>query len=645
MVNSTNELYNKLLNANTLKTGWHLCRRDQKQNFIENGYPATIASADLDSTIEEIRKRLLNNDYKPRNLLRTDIPKKGLGVRPGTTMWIEDAILMNTILYLIVFKLNKKLSPHVYSFRLRKELIEKEKYKNGKDLFESKTIAEIPFLKKSTIYKKFLQYDDWYITWVEFDQYAQESIKHFRYLATSDISAYFENIQLPILKDEILKVIPNESRIINLLFDILLAWTERTDDGVTLYRGLPQGSSVFSFLGNYYLKPIDDYFDNHPNKEDFRYLRYADDIKIFTNDLSLAKRLILELNRELRKLHLNTQSAKTEIFDEHNNHEASRELSDSRIEELKSLKCQNIDKLTPKEKNDIFEKVQKIISKKSYDGSILKGHKRALKGLDMRLFQLYISFCCSIQNSKFINAYFRELKLNFDQKLLKKLPSITKIFYNYSSLENIIVKYMQSDDIIIPYQKAICIKSLRYLNKITKSTIDILYKLLLDTNEDFYVRFECAMFLCTIDLTKPQIRCIEDLWSKESNIFLQSTLSFLLIQREDKNELLKRLLFYPNRELNKIYILFYNLRNNYEFVKAKLDFYLKNTVDFIPLIEMISSSENLEILTILREKIKDENIQNIKNTRIRNKIKTIRRKTINKIKQLKKNFPSKTAQN
>lgn len=86
---------------------------------------------------------------------------------------------------------------------------------------------------------------------------------------TLKISAYFENIQLPILKNQIMQVITDEAKLINLLFDILMNWTERTSDGEILYRGLPQGSSVFSFFGNFYLKPIDDYFLNHEAKNEF----------------------------------------------------------------------------------------------------------------------------------------------------------------------------------------------------------------------------------------------------------------------------------------------------------------------------------------------------------------------------------------
>ena len=93
-----NILYKKLLTKEILKTGWHLYRRDRRQNFIEDVYAIDTLSVELEETVKEIQKRLLNGDYQARNLLRTEIPKKGLGVRPGATMTAEDSIVMNAIL-------------------------------------------------------------------------------------------------------------------------------------------------------------------------------------------------------------------------------------------------------------------------------------------------------------------------------------------------------------------------------------------------------------------------------------------------------------------------------------------------------------------------------------------------------------------
>ena len=252
----------------------------------------------------------------------------------------------------------------------------------------------------------------------------------------------------------------------------------------------------------------------------------------------------------------------------------------------------------------------------------------------MRLFQLYITSCCALKNPKFINSYFRELNLNFDQKLMKKLPTIAKVFPNNTSLEKRIVEFMNSEGVIIPYQKAICIKSLRYLSKISQTTQKLIYDILLNTQNDYYARFESAMLLSTVKLSAEQIKQLQTLWTNETNIFLQSALSFVLVQTSDKTLLMKKLLFYPNNELNKVYILFHNLRHNKEFVKNRINFYIKNLVDHISLINIAASSDKLEILQILRDNLITRNIK-IKNTRIKSYIKDIRKELLLKIKSIK----------
>ena len=96
---------------------------------------------------------------------------------------------------------------------------------------------------------------------------------------------------------------------------------------------------------------------------------------------------------------------------------------------------------------------------------------------------------------------------------------------------------------------------------------------------------------------------------------------------------MKRLIFYPNHELNKIHILFYKLRTDIQFVRDHIDFYMKNIVDYIPLINIIASSNSLDILLFLREKLKDTNLCHITNSRVRKYLKHIRQEVILKIKK------------
>lgn len=61
---------------------------------------------------------------------------------------------------------------------------------------------------------------------------------------------------------------------------------------------------------------------------------------------------------------------------------------------------------------------------------------------------------------------------------------------------------------------------------------------------------------------------------------------------------------------------------------------IKNAVDYISLINIAASSERLEILQILKNKLMAKKITQIKNTRIRLYISNIRKEILPKIKRL-----------
>ena len=264
-----NAFHKDLLKIENLMTGWHLTRKGYYGNFVELTFDTEVYSLNLKENLEEVKRKLAYGEYKFRDLIDIDVPKKGLGVRPGTVMHIEDAIVLNTIIYLISPSLNKHLPDSVYSFRLKKN----QKKKKITHLFEESSIFDFPFLKSNTISKRYSNHYEWFTTWVSYDNESRSVINDYPFMATSDISAYFENIQLQLLKTEILKYLPNEQKIINILFDALLAWTVKSNNGERLHRGLPQGSQIFSFLGNFFLLPIDLFFKDYQSKNDIKYFK------------------------------------------------------------------------------------------------------------------------------------------------------------------------------------------------------------------------------------------------------------------------------------------------------------------------------------------------------------------------------------
>ncbi len=248
-----NSLWEKLLKSDSLKRGWHLARDDSSSDFAEDLASVDLYAVDIKAELKELANRLATNTFKPKPLKRIEVPKGSLGFRPGSILSFPDRIVVSAIIYIIAEVIDKELPDSVFSWRLKKPIPRKG------PLFKESSILDLPYLKKKTIRFKISPFEPWYANWPEFDKVSRTTFRStsYRFLATSDIAAYFENIQLPLLRDQLLRHLPNDPKIVNLLFSFLEVWAHKTDDGRTYLRGIPQGNFVSSFLGNIYLLPLE----------------------------------------------------------------------------------------------------------------------------------------------------------------------------------------------------------------------------------------------------------------------------------------------------------------------------------------------------------------------------------------------------
>ncbi len=190
-------LFNKLSKHEILQKGWHLARLDVKQDFAEDLYSTDVFGHELPDQIRELSNRIKTDTYVPRPLLRMEVPKGRMGFRPGSVVPIQDRVVVSSIVRLLAPTIDKKLSDGIYSWRLKKPL------SNSGPIFQENHAADLPFLKKKTIRETIDPFTPWYSVWPEFDSDSRTTFGkyNYRYLATSDIAAYFENIQLPILRE------------------------------------------------------------------------------------------------------------------------------------------------------------------------------------------------------------------------------------------------------------------------------------------------------------------------------------------------------------------------------------------------------------------------------------------------------------
>lgn len=96
-------------------------------------------------------------------------------------------------------------------------------------------------------------------------------------------------------------------------------------------RGIPQGNFVSSFLGNLFLLPLDRNFTKFEKKYEVQYFSYMDDVRVFTKRIEDARLAVFMMDRKLKRLHLNVQTAKTKILD-HKSGEIKQKLIDERVD-------------------------------------------------------------------------------------------------------------------------------------------------------------------------------------------------------------------------------------------------------------------------------------------------------------------------
>jgi hypothetical protein len=117
-----------------------------------------------------------------------------------------------------------------------------------------------------------------------------------------DVANFYENIDIRTLISD-LRQLGTDDEARDLLQASLYRWAD------TRARGVPQGYTAADILAKLYLHPIDQTLRN----ENFNYIRYVDDIRVFCTSELDAKRALKRITELLRRRGLNIHSTKTRI--------------------------------------------------------------------------------------------------------------------------------------------------------------------------------------------------------------------------------------------------------------------------------------------------------------------------------------------
>ena len=238
----------------------------------------------IDQHISENLK-INGGKYKASRSSIFNLPKANFTLRYSLESGAADRVLYNGLVSFLIPYFDPLISPKVFNHR--------------------------PNLLKR---RKSFMFRNGVVAWQEFIGVVKSSIEPSKYLLTTDLSNFFENIDLKKLEQTFLESIEEVSASslqkkeiqdhIDLLFECLKFWSFNND------RGLPQNRDASSFLANMYMLPI----DRKMLVKGYDYSRYMDDIKIVCKDGFEARKAMKDLAILLRERDLSINAKKTEII-------------------------------------------------------------------------------------------------------------------------------------------------------------------------------------------------------------------------------------------------------------------------------------------------------------------------------------------
>ncbi|NIT35997.1 MAG: hypothetical protein GTN49_05770 [candidate division Zixibacteria bacterium] len=297
-----------------------------------------INHADIKCNLPQVARRLKieieNGFYEPASLLEVEVPETRHSVKPVSIIYILDLIAVYAAITKLTPHLDSRLSPNVLSYRWRPGGMELESAppsvpQPGKPARELVTYAAGPYtVEDAGEYE--VNPAGWLPGRSEYLELARKAAQNYRFCAKTGITAFFENICVKALHDHVRAIVEEvESTDAlalrdaeDLLFRIYKSWAWEKGGEGNRASFLPQGNYVSKFLANFALLEFDRAMDTAAVEDPTEYIRFADDIIIFTKKEDQARRALLACERFLRESGFDLRSEKTqlmpanELFDE-----------------------------------------------------------------------------------------------------------------------------------------------------------------------------------------------------------------------------------------------------------------------------------------------------------------------------------------
>ena len=167
-----------------------------------------------------------------------------------------------------------------------------------------------------------------------------------------------------------------------------------------------------------------------------------------------------------------------------------------------------------------------------------------------------------IDSDAYVDRLLKEISKNADHKLTRKLVTASKFFPRKRSIEPRIMKMIQDNQLIFPYQEAECFRAARYLSSISSSTQSHAWNLLVNPDNDRYLRMQAAYLLARTNIEINKLNRLLELFLGEADPYVQVALSTLLVQRRNDNSRIVRLfVLHPNEKVRNVGKFYRTVKN------------------------------------------------------------------------------------
>jgi len=280
--------YEKMCSVDNLKRAYRWIQSNpdaQYKSYFRDSYGAYAASSE--HNLRRLRKNLKRRAYEPGHAAKIYVPKPSGILRPITILTVNDQIVYQACMNIVAEKLNPRVKA-----RKNKKIFG--------NLYAGKS-SQFFYLKWQNGYKKF-------------GNEVKENIAGgLNFVANFDLTAFYDSIDHHVIK-HFLKELGIEHDLVEFLLQCLKTWTCNTWTSVSNFiyhgHGIPQGPLPSGMLSEVILRHLDDVGCRRGN---VKYLRYVDDIKLFSKTESSLRKRLISLDIAAKEVGLFPQSSKVNI--------------------------------------------------------------------------------------------------------------------------------------------------------------------------------------------------------------------------------------------------------------------------------------------------------------------------------------------